>query len=150
MLDCPFWALIVHNWILAIFTLYEMNNGRDTFFALIPLPGMFLSRYFKKNLIGLVTMGLLYIRFTYLMQDNQQRGFRLSNGFTSQHLGLWMNHLPPVWWPTFRFMFLNDGCCVRFSYWSELLLIFINLILVFIILLRNSLYILRTLYSYIP
>ena len=29
--------------------------------------------------------------------------------------GPWMNHSPPVWWSTFRFMFLNDSWYVSVS-----------------------------------
>ena len=28
----------------------------------------------------------------------------------------WMNHLPPVRWPTFRFMFLNDSRCANLAW----------------------------------
>ena len=57
---------------------------------------------FTKKRIGQVTLDLLYIRFTYYTKGNQQGFSRLSNCFSLRCLGPWMNHLPPVWWPTFR------------------------------------------------
>ena len=43
MVACPFWALVVLYWMLAIFTKYEMVDVWDTVSALIHLPMMFLS-----------------------------------------------------------------------------------------------------------
>ena len=74
-------------------------------------------------------MDLLYIIFTYYTQDNQQECFRLSNWFSLWCLGLWMNHLPPVWWSNFRFMFLIKSWCVRLTklreifYWCSVFII---------------------------
>ena len=33
-----------------------------------------------------------------------------------QHIK-WMKHLPPVWWPTFRFRFLTVSWCERLKWW---------------------------------
>ena len=38
--------------------------------------------------------------------------FQAHNWFPLQCLGPWMNHLSPIWWSTFRFIFLNDSWCV--------------------------------------
>ena len=51
-----------------------------------------------------------------LHSDNQQECFRLlSNWFSLRSLGPWINHLPPVWWSNFRFMFLDDSWCVSLT-----------------------------------
>ena len=52
-------------------------------------------------------MSLLYIKFMYQAKNNQQGCFSLCKRFSLWHLGPWMNHWPPVWWSTFRFMFLK-------------------------------------------
>ena len=74
----------------------------------------FHPRTLKKR-IGLVTMDLLYIKFTYYSQATQQEGFSLSNRFSLWWLGPWMNHLPPVPWSGFMFMFLKESWCVSLT-----------------------------------
>ena len=38
--------------------------------------------------------------------------------------GVWMNHLPPVWWSTFRYsFFLNGNRCVSLVWWRGILLL---------------------------
>ena len=74
-------------------------------------PGCFHPR------IGLVTMDLLYVIFTYWTHDNHQECVRLSNWFSLWCLGPLMNHLRPVWWSNFRFMFLHDSWCVSLAGW---------------------------------
>ena len=56
----------------------------------------------SKKRIGQVTSDLLYMIFIYYTKDNQQGSSRLSNWLSLRCLGPWMNHLPPVWWSTFR------------------------------------------------
>ena len=58
-----------------------------------------------------------------LHKDNQQKYSRLSNWFFLWCLRPWMNNLPAVWWPTFRFMVLNDSWCVKFGMGRDFLLI---------------------------
>ena len=41
--------------------------------------------------------------------------FRFSNWFSLRCLQPWMNHLPPVWWSNFRFIFLNESWCVSLT-----------------------------------
>ena len=78
MVACPFWALVVLYWILALFTLHEMINVWDTIAIFIRLPRMFLSKYFLfEKGTWQITTGLLYIRFTYQTKDNQQECSRL-------------------------------------------------------------------------
>ena len=43
-----------------------------------------------------------------------------------------MKHLHPVWWSTFRFMFLNDSWCVNFIWWKRVFYWFLAIIVVFI------------------
>ena len=50
--------------------------------------------------------------------------------FSLRCLGPWMNHLLPAWWYIFRFVFLRDSCCERYSgeeYCMEFLLLFMFL-----------------------
>ena len=66
---------------------------------------------------------LLYIRFTYHTKDNQRECSRLYNWFSLRCLATWRNHLPPVWWSTFRFSFLNVNCCVSLVWWTGICLL---------------------------
>ena len=34
------------------------------------------------------------------------------------YLGVWMNHSPPVWWSTWRFIFQNETWCVNLIWWK--------------------------------
>ena len=96
--------------------LYEMFNIWATASTIDHLPGMFPPTDFPfEKPIEPVSMDLLYIIFTYHTQDNQQECFRFSNWFSLRCLGPLMNHLPPVWWSNFRYMFLNEIWCVRFD-----------------------------------
>ena len=92
--------------------------------------GCFLPRtFFLKKRIGLVSMDLIYITFTYY---NQQECFRLSNWFSLWCLEPWMNHLPPVWLSKFRFMFLNESLCLSLTYWRGIFYWYLVFIIVFI------------------
>ena len=100
--------------------LFTISSVIVLMWTFVHIPGMFLSTdfIFEKKRIGVVTMGLLWIIFTYLAEDNQQECFRHScNWFPLWCLGPWMNHLPPMWWSNFRFMFLNHSWCVNFIWW---------------------------------
>ena len=77
----------------------------------------------KKKCIGQVTSDLLYIRFTYYTKDNQQGCSRLSNGFSMWCLRPWMNHLPPIWWSTFRFRFLIVSWYGSLIWWRGIFLL---------------------------
>ena len=87
---------------------------------------------FEKKRIGLVSMDLLYIIFTYYTQRNQQEYFRLTNWFSLRSLELWLNHLPPVWCFNFIFVFLNERCCASLTYWRGILYWCLVFIIVFI------------------
>ena len=39
----------------------------------------------------------------------------VSGWFSLRCLGQSMNHLPPVWWSNFRFMFINESWCVSLT-----------------------------------
>ena len=80
MVACPFRALVVLYRMLPIFTEYKIFNVWATVATICPPPTDFL---FEKR-IGLLSMDLLCITFTYHTQDNQQECFRR------------MNYLPPV------------------------------------------------------
>ena len=67
---------------------------------------------FEKR-IGQVTMDFLCIRFAYLIKDNQQECSGLSNWFSLRCLGMWMDHLPPAWWPIFRLCFWERICVFK-------------------------------------
>ena len=98
------------------FFLFTISSVIGLVWTFVHIPGMFLSTdfIFEKR-IGVVIMGLLWIIFTYLAEDNQQESFRHScNWIPLRCLGPWMNHLPPMWWSNFRFMFLNHSWCVNF------------------------------------
>ena len=113
MVACPFRLLVVLYRMLAIFIMCEMIDVWDTISSLIHPLGCFCPRtIFAKKRIGQVTTDLLFIRFTYYNKDNQQECSLLSNWFPLWCLGPWMNHLPPVWWSTFRFGFFNVSWCV--------------------------------------
>ena len=74
-------------------------------FTIVHLPKMFPPMNIPfENRVGLATIDFLCIIFTYQTQDDQQC-FKLSNWFPLWYLGPWVNHLPPVWLSTFRFMF---------------------------------------------
>ena len=73
---------------------------------------------FSKKVIS----GLLIMRFTYYTKDNQQDCSRLNNCFSLRCLGPWMTHLPPVWWSTFMFRFLNVSWCESLKWWSGIFL----------------------------
>ena len=86
------------------------------------LPRMFLcTEVLFEKLIGQVNKDILYHIFIYQTNDNQQGCSRLSNWFSLRCLGPWMNYLPPVWWSTFRFSFLNKCWCVRVVQWRGIL-----------------------------
>ena len=54
--------------------------------------------------------GSLYkINFTRYDKDNEREWSMLRKLFSLWFWGPWMNHLPPVWWSTFRFVFINDS-----------------------------------------
>ena len=133
MVACPFQVLVVLYRMLPIFTQYGMFNVWDTVSTIVHFPRMFppTDFLFEKRL-GLVSMDLLYIMFTYYTQDNHPECFRLSNWFSLRCLGPWMNHLPPVWWSNFRFMFLNESWCVSLTYWRGIFDWWLVFILVFI------------------
>ena len=74
-----FGALVFLCRMLQIFALYEMFNVWDTVSTTVPLPGMFLlTNFLFKKRIGLVSIDLLYIIFSYYTKDNQQECFRLA------------------------------------------------------------------------
>ena len=114
MLGCPFRALVALYRMLPIFT--YMSNIWGNVSTIVHLPRMFLPMecLFVKR-IGLVTMELFCIIFTYYTQDNQRECFRLSNWFSLRCLGPWINRLPPVWWSNTRFMFLNERWCASLT-----------------------------------
>ena len=86
---------------------------------------VFLSTdYLRKKRIGQVTSDLLYMIFIYYTKDNQQGSSRLSNWFSLRCLGPWMNHLPPVWWSTFRCQLVW-----MFDIWWEWIFILISCLL---------------------
>ena len=93
-------------------------NVWATVFTIVHLPRMFppTDFLFRKRIV-LVSMGFLYSIFTHHTQDNQQECFWLSNGFSIRCLVSWTDHLPPVWWSNFRFMFLNESWCVSLTQW---------------------------------
>ena len=130
---CPFLALVVRYRMLPMFTYYEMLNVWATVSANVRLPRMFppTDFHFEKR-IGLVSMDLLYIISTHYTEDNQQECLRLSNWFSSWCLGPWMNHLPPVWWSNFSFMFLNESWCVSLAWWRGILYWYLVSIIAFI------------------
>ena len=74
----------------------------------------FPRTFFFEQQIGQFTLGLLYIRFTYYSTDYQQECSILSNWFSLRCLGPWINHLPRVWWSTFRLMVLNWQLMCKF------------------------------------
>ena len=47
---------------------------------------------------------ILYIKFTYQTMDYQPEYSRFSNWYSLQCLVPRMNHLPPLWWSTFRLL----------------------------------------------
>ena len=47
-------------------------------------------------------------------------------------LGPWMNHLPPVWWTNYSFLFLNESWCVSLTQWRGILYWCLFFIIVFI------------------
>ena len=102
-----------------------MFNVWATVCTIFHLPRMFppTDFLFGKR-IGLVFMDLIYIIFTYYTQDNRQECFRLSNWVSLWCLRPWMNHLPPVWWSNFRFMFVNESWYVSLTLWKKILLAF--------------------------
>ena len=61
---------------------------------------------------------LLFEKRTWLvnmdLKDNQQC-FRLKNWFSFRRVWPWMNHLPPVWWSTFRFTTCLHGVTTAHS-----------------------------------
>ena len=75
-----------------------------------------LRTFRKKKPDWKVTVDLLYMEFTYHTKGNQRGCSRCSNGFSLGCLGPWMNHLPHVWWSTFRFTFLIVSQA-GFLYW---------------------------------
>ena len=95
-----------------------MSNVWATVSAVAHVLRMFppMDFLFEKR-IGVVTMDLPHIISTYLTQGNQQECFRFSDWFSLQCLGPWMNHMPPVWWSNFRFMFLNESWYVGLTEW---------------------------------
>ena len=109
----PFRALVVLYRVLKISTLYGMVYVWDTV-----SPRMFLStEVLLQKLIGQVNKDIPCNVFIYQTNDNQQWCSRLSNWYSLRCLGPCMNHLPPVWWSTFRFSFLNESWCVRLIQW---------------------------------
>ena len=91
-------------------------NVWATISTIVHLPRMFLRMDFCfETQIGLASMDLLCIILTYYTQDDKQECFRLSNSFSLRCLGPWMNHLAPVWWSDFRFIFLNKSWCVSLT-----------------------------------
>ena len=116
-----FKALVVLYRMLPIFTKYETFNVWVNVFTIIQLLRMFPpTDCLSEKRIGLVSMKLLYIAFTYYTQHNEHDCFRLRHRFSLRCSGPWMNHLPPVRWSNFRFMFLNESWCVSFTlllYW---------------------------------
>ena len=82
---------------------------------------MFLSTDYlfeKKIQLEEVTSDLPYKRLIYYSKDNQQGCSRLSNLFSLQCLGPWMNHLPPVWWSTCRFRIVIFSWRKSFIWWK--------------------------------
>ena len=71
--------------------------------------------FFLKKRFGLLVLDIICFIFTYYTQDNQQVYFRLGNWFSLQCLGPWTNHLLPVWWSNFNFMFLKENWCVSLT-----------------------------------
>ena len=69
----------------------EMFNVWAAVSTIVHLPKLFppTDFLFQKG-IGLVSMDLLYIIFTYYTQDIQQECFRLNNWFSLRCLGPWM------------------------------------------------------------
>ena len=72
-----------------------------------------------------VMYGLLFLQLSSSPGCFHPQTFFLKNGldwfpwtskwFSLRCLGLWMNHLPPVWWSNFRFMFLKESWCVSWK-----------------------------------
>ena len=131
MVACPFCALVVLYRMLPMFIWYEMFNAWAIVSTIAHLECFRPRAFFVKKIIGLVSIDLPYIIFTYYNQDNQQECFRLSNWF-SLCLGPWMNHLPPIWWPNFRFMILNESWCVSLTLWRGIFYWCLVFIIVFI------------------
>ena len=77
-------------------------------------------------------MDLLYIIFTYYTQDNNQECFRFSNWFSMWCSRPWLNHLPPVWWFNFRFIFSERKLVCKFDIAERNFLLMLVLIIVFI------------------
>ena len=84
---------------------------------------LFTELKFKKNYwTSFHGPPLCQIRL-YQPEDNQLECFRLGNWFFLWCMGQWINHLPPVWWSNFRFMFLYDNCSVHLIVERNFLLI---------------------------
>ena len=69
----------------------------------------------------------------YYSHCYQQECFRLQWLIPIAVFGPWMNHLPPMWWSTFKFMFQNDSSCVSFTYWRGILFWFFFFFFAFIL-----------------
>ena len=114
------WLSCIGNW---LYLLSMKLSMWDNFSAHIHLPRLFLSMdYLYKKCFGQVTSDLLDMRFAYNTKDNQQGCSRLSNWFSLWCMGPWMNHLPPVWWSTFRFRFLIVSWYESLIWWSGIFL----------------------------
>ena len=110
MVACLFWVIVVLHWMLKLL-MYGLLH-------LSASPWCFCSRtFFLKKRIEPIAMNPVCIGFTYWTQDNQHECFRLSNW---RCWGPWVNPLclPPVWWSTVRFIFLNDSWCVSLLQWG--------------------------------
>ena len=98
MVACPFRAQVFPYRMLTIFIfiLYVMFNvcGVDSAFISLPVIIFLIEKHVEFSI------------------DKQKECFRLSNSFSFRCLRPDMNHLPPVWWSTFGFQFLNYSWCV--------------------------------------
>ena len=88
---------------------------------------------------GLVVMGhwnQIYILNSLISKSTRlfnQQVLWLSNWFSLWISGLWMNMLFPVWWPTFRFMFLSPIRCGNFIWLIGILSFLLLLFLIYYI-----------------
>ena len=93
----------------------KMINVLDTVSTFFHLTRMFLSTDIPfKQRIEIFTMDFLHIRFKNQTKGNKQECSGLSK-WPSLWCLPWMNHLPPVWWSTYRFVFLKWQLVCKFG-----------------------------------
>ena len=88
MVACPFRHWVSCTGCCQYLLNNEMFNVWATVSTIVRLPGIFPPTDFPfENRMGLVSMDILYITFTYNTQDSQQECFRLSYWFPLRCLG---------------------------------------------------------------